>query len=227
MFATHFHERHSSDLGRCTVEYFATIAVLRHVVVAGPLDTAPQGESPSTTMERPTRNPPKPAAAATEVARTEINSVSSRKQEPVFSREDIALMLSLDPHIAGSDAARKDMLALISPAETRAALIAYEGYFKTAGIDVRPTIDSSTHVNELLRLRRRTEIMLSVIKRHIQTVGSPNVETISALHKTIAGSADNSPIRMAFSLFEENWKQTFKPSSSKKKSKNEKLSEDK
>jgi hypothetical protein len=177
-------------------------------------------------MERPTRNPPKPTATATEVARAEINSLSSRTHEPVFSHEDLTLMLSLDPHVADSDTARKDVLALVTPAETRAALVAYEGYLKVAGVNVRPIIDSSARIDELLRLQRRTEIMLSVITRHLRAAGSPNVETISALHKAIAGSAENSPLRVAFSLFEENWKQTFKSSSSNKSSKNEKTTKD-
>ena len=90
---------------------------------------------------------------------------------------------------------------------------------QATGVDVTPAIASGQSVAELQRLRRRLEMALNVVQRHIQSKGASMVDVASAVHRIVAATPEGGAVRIAFSLFEEQWQSAFPGKSSPRSAK--------
>jgi hypothetical protein len=158
-------------------------------------------------MPMPSKNPlplePAPAASR------ELTPSPHELEQPL-TEADCQFVLTLDPRVQGDERVRSDMLQLLTEPETVAALNKYGPVLTTLGIDPAPAVATTAHIRKLQRARRRLELTQSLVTRHLQASGAPAMEIVSKLHRVIEGTPENSPMRVAFSLFLEQWQSTFR-----------------
>jgi hypothetical protein len=131
-------------------------------------------------------------------------------REPLLCASDLALLSSLDPEVAGDEHVRSDMLALLTEDETLEALARYAPVFTSLGVHAGPSIATVQRLRQLQRLRRRLDLAQGLVTRHLQATGAPSKDFVSDLHRLLAATPEQSPLRVAFSLFLEQWKSTFR-----------------
>jgi hypothetical protein len=130
--------------------------------------------------------------------------------EPVLTVADCEVVAALDPAVTVDAHARGDMLDLLTDEETLDALAKYASVFNAVGIPVTPVTASLPQIQKLQRVRRHLELALDVVNRNLHATGAPAAETVSSLRRFITSTPERSPLRIAFSLFNARWEETFR-----------------
>jgi hypothetical protein len=158
-------------------------------------------------MDKPSKYPKAADVVVTTSRAAETDS--DFLNEPLMTHEDLVLLLSLDPMVAGDATARRDLIALLSDEKTATALRKYESFFKSGGVDVRPAIEAAPEVHRLVALRDHLERSVSVVNKHLAKVGTPAVDTVYKIRRAVNGTVENSPVRLAFADFEAKWRKIY------------------
>ena len=158
-------------------------------------------------MDKPSKYPKAADVVVTTSRAAETDS--DFLNEPLMTHEDLVLLLSLDPMVAGDATARRDLIALLSDEKTATALRKYESFFKAGGVDVRPAIEAAPAIHKLVALRDHLERSVSVVNKHLARVGTPTVDTVYKIHRAVSGTVENSPVRLAFADFEAQWRKIY------------------
>lgn len=158
-------------------------------------------------MKNPSKHPiPMQVAVDTPT----VSTAQTPAPEQPLTAADFAFLSGLDPQVAGDDRVRSDMIALLTEAETVEALSKYAPMLAAFGVNAGTTLDQVDQIRRLQRLRRRLELAQGVATRHLQATGAPSMEFVSQLHRFLAGTPEQSPVRVAFSLFLAQWQQNFR-----------------
>ena len=158
-------------------------------------------------MDKPSKHPKAVLPAATTSHAGEAGSDGA--DEALMTYDDLALLLSLDPRVSGDTATRRDLIALLSDEKTAAALRRYESFFKAGGVDVRPAIEAAPEIHKLVALRDHLERSVSVVNKQLAKVGAPTIDTVYKIHRAVNGTVANSPVRLAFTEFEAQWRKIY------------------
>ena len=157
------------------------------------------------------KNPSKhPAPITAPVVAPTASAAQASELEQPLTAADFEFLSGLDPQVAGDERVRSDMLALLTEAETVEALTKYAPMLSAFGLNPGATLTNVAQINRLQRLRRRLELAQSVATRQLQATGAPSMEFVSQLHRFLAGTPEQSPVRVAFSLFLAQWQANFR-----------------
>jgi len=130
--------------------------------------------------------------------------------EQPLTAADFEFLSGIDPQVVGDERVRGDMLALLTEAETVAAIAKYAPVLTTVGIHAGATLANVVQIRGLQRLRRRLDLAQGLVTRQLQATGAPSMDFVSKLHRFIAGTPEPSPVRVAFSLFLSQWRDNFR-----------------
>ena len=158
-------------------------------------------------MKNPSKHPiPMQVAVDTPT----VSTAQTPAPEQPLTAADFAFLSGLDPQVAGDDRVRSDMIALLTEDETVEALSKYAPMLAAFGLNPGATLTNVAQISRLQRLRRRLELAQSVATRQLQATGAPSMEFVSQLHRFLAGTPEQSPVRVAFSLFLAQWQANFR-----------------
>jgi|JI6StandDraft_1071083.scaffolds.fasta_scaffold95490_2 hypothetical protein len=145
---------------------------------------------------------PAEAPAASTVRATDI--------EQPLTAADFEFLSGIDPQVAGDERVRSDMLALLTEGETVEAITKYAPTLLALGVNPGATRANVVQIRGLQRLRRRLDLAQGLVTRQLQATGAPSMEFVSQLHRVIEGTPEQSPLRVAFSLFLRQWQANFR-----------------
>lgn len=158
-------------------------------------------------MRSPSKNPisiDAPAAAPAAPA------ASPTDREAPLTAADFEFLSTLDPRVAGDEHVRSDMLQLLTESETVDAITKHAPLLTALGLDPAPALAATVRIRQLQRTRRRLDLAQALVTRHLQSTGAPSMEIVSKLHRLLEGTPEHSALRVAFSLFLEQWQGTFR-----------------